>query len=55
MGSMAGGAVLMRDAIRGLKAGTLPDLENRKSEGSYYTFPKPHEVAQFRGKGLRLL
>ena len=51
----AAGARLMQEAITGMREGTLKDQENRKSEGSYFTFPKPGEVREFRKKGYRLL
>ena len=49
------GASVMMEAIAGLKAGSLKPLPNRKQEATYFTFPTPLDVAEFRRRGNRLL
>jgi methionyl-tRNA formyltransferase len=48
-------ARLMMVAIRSMRDGTCREMENPKSEASYYTFPTRSEVAEFRRRGFRIL
>jgi len=49
------GAHLMRRAIEQLRDGTAVEIDNRKEEATYFTFPTRADVREFRRRGYRLI
>lgn len=50
-----GGAHLMQQAVEALRAGTAREIENRREEATYFTFPTRADVREFRRRGYRLV
>ena len=49
------GAHLLSKTLLELEAGTVNELPNPAGEGSYFTFPTPADVREFRRRGYRLM
>ena len=49
------GAHLMIEVVRLMKCDRLQPLPNPSSSSSYYSFPSPQDVKEFRQKGFRLI
>jgi methionyl-tRNA formyltransferase len=49
------GAHLLSKTLLELEAGTISELPNPAGEGSYFTFPTPADVREFRRRGYRLM
>jgi methionyl-tRNA formyltransferase len=55
VGTKQAGATLMIDVLHALKNDTVRTVPLNMDESSYFKFPKPDDVKQFRAKGHRLL
>ncbi len=49
------GAKHVIEAINSIKEDNYEKIENKKEEGSYFSFPTREDVQKFREKGLRIL
>lgn len=49
------GARFMVEAINMIRAATVNYLENKESEGSYFSFPTREDVREFKRRGKRLI
>lgn len=49
------GARFMADAIELVRTGKATAIPNRKEDATYFSFPKPDDVREFRRRGYRLL
>lgn len=49
------GAHLMGQTIEALRDGTAKELSNPREQASYFTFPTPADVREFRRRGYRLV
>jgi hypothetical protein len=49
------GGRLLGSTLTLLARGQVTELPNSASEGSYFSFPTPDHVRQFRARGLRML
>lgn len=49
------GAGLMLEALARLRTGSLPAIENRRENATYFSFPTRRDVVEFRRRGYRLL
>jgi methionyl-tRNA formyltransferase len=49
------GAHLLSQTLLSLEAGTITELPNPADQGSYFTFPTPADVREFRRRGYRLM
>ncbi len=49
------GAHLMIEAIEMIRMGKVKYLENKESEGSYFSFPTAEDVREFKRRGKRLI
>lgn len=49
------GAHLVQQAVEGLRAGTIVEIENRRDDATYFKFPTRADVREFRRRGYRLV
>jgi len=49
------GAHLMIEAIEMIRRGNVKYLENKESEGTYFSFPTKEDVREFKKRGKRIL
>lgn len=49
------GAHIMIEAIEMIRAGTVNYLENKESEGSYFSFPTREDVREFKKRGKKII
>jgi methionyl-tRNA formyltransferase len=49
------GAACMIEVINKIREHNITDMENKKEDGSYFSFPTPEDVRKFREKGFRIL
>jgi len=49
------GGRLLGNTLTLLARGQVTELPNSAAEGSYFSFPTPDDVRQFRRRGLRML
>lgn len=49
------GAHLLSKTLLDLEAGTIVEQPNPQDQGSYFTFPTPDDVREFRRRGYRLI